>query len=508
MRVSRGFWIKVNPATQPPTTQHLTTTERTMTFRVSTFIDPNADYDHLRQVEFIDALMGRGKTTEAIRHAEEDVRTNPQACWMVCCGPLSEVETRPLENECMKEFWHRPEDSKSTKEESLLTLLQDPTVRLIALTHALWKQATTNPYLLHLVSQRRFSIVFDEVPDDWVDIYKRISPGDFQRAHIKTELAVYPDEFGRVEWLDDAISLIEGPTHVDSLIREQKRVRAYVNGKQYSVLDMPFDGALRAFRRVLVTTYLAPRSVFTAYLEMHGIPWTYCNDIVPQRRMTKADIRKLITFETGYDRQFSKWKLDSSWYKKAEREQLNEIGKAIRNIGIAHCDGDPTRLAFTAMKGRVAKTQTAPGMKAKGYTSFIHLKGKPRNDDHIDKYASCFIRCNAKASNEYRHKDVLVHAYNRYPLEPVRRFFHGYGLDFDPDHYALTEMLQWVWRSAIRDGKPIRLAILSARMRELFQTWLAENERNVVRLPTRSQPPPCVTTSHEQTLDEWLALYG
>ena len=38
--------------------------------------------------------------------------------------------------------------------------------------------------------------------------------------------------------------------------------------------------------------------------------------------------------------------------------------------------------------------------------------------------------------------------------------------------FALQEMLQWIWRSAIRDGKPIDLYIPSERMRSLLVEWL------------------------------------
>jgi len=36
----------------------------------------------------------------------------------------------------------------------------------------------------------------------------------------------------------------------------------------------------------------------------------------------------------------------------------------------------------------------------------------------------------------------------------------------------LNELLQWLWRSAIRDNQPITVSILSERMRELFDNWL------------------------------------
>ncbi len=480
-----------------------------MPFRPNNYIDPECRYDHLKRVEIVDAIMGRGKTTAAISYAEEDVRTNPHACWMVCCGPISEVETRPNENELMRGLWHRPERSKDAKnkEDSLIQLLQDPSVRLICLTHTLWKQATTNPLVLHLISRRRFNIVFDEVPDSFVETYTKIKPGDFRRAHLRGDLTVDDLDFGRVKWRDELLSEIDEATHVDSLVREQKRVRALVVKGQYTVLDMPYEGALKAFRRVIVTTYLAPRTVFTAYLDMHSIPWAYCTDVIPGRPMTKARIRGLVALEHRYDSAFGDWRMDSTWYKTASTKQLSAIGNAIRNMGDRHCEGNPERLAFTAKKKRVASTQTAPGIKARGYTSFLYEPGKPRVDDYIDKTRSCFIRCNAKASNEYRHKDVLVYAYNRFPIVPISRFFQHYGMDFDPDHFALTEMLQWVWRSAIRDGKPIHLAIPSARMRGLFEKWLMEDESNVVPFPVCSRSRD-QGSANDQTMDEWIALYG
>lgn len=43
----------------------------------------------------------------------------------------------------------------------------------------------------------------------------------------------------------------------------------------------------------------------------------------------------------------------------------------------------------------------------------------------------------------------------------------------DPEVFALSEMLQWVWRSRIRNGQPIKVCILSDRMLRLFQHWLS-----------------------------------
>lgn len=43
------------------------------------------------------------------------------------------------------------------------------------------------------------------------------------------------------------------------------------------------------------------------------------------------------------------------------------------------------------------------------------------------------------------------------------------------DSYALSEMLQFIWRSAIRDGKEIWVYIPSIRMRNLLKQWIKQN---------------------------------
>ena len=40
------------------------------------------------------------------------------------------------------------------------------------------------------------------------------------------------------------------------------------------------------------------------------------------------------------------------------------------------------------------------------------------------------------------------------------------------DKFALSELVQFVYRSAIRNGKPIDVYIPSKRMRDLFLEWL------------------------------------
>ena len=52
------------------------------------------------------------------------------------------------------------------------------------------------------------------------------------------------------------------------------------------------------------------------------------------------------------------------------------------------------------------------------------------------------------------------------------QFFSSYDIQIDQDGLALSTMLQWIWRSAIRDDKSIQIYIPSKRMRDLLKQYL------------------------------------
>ena len=59
---------------------------------------------------------------------------------------------------------------------------------------------------------------------------------------------------------------------------------------------------------------------------------------------------------------------------------------------------------------------------------------------------------------------------------PVEVYLKDYGFNIDRDAYATAELVQWVFRSAVRNGKPITIYFLNKRMRNLFTEWLNGDE--------------------------------
>lgn len=92
-------------------------------------------------------------------------------------------------------------------------------------------------------------------------------------------------------------------------------------------------------------------------------------------------------------------------------------------------------------------------------------------------YSTAFTKFNERATNKYRQRTVLVYAVNVYMNTGRKLFFYKHGVKVDEDMLALSYLVQWIWRSAIRDGKDIWIYIPSRRMREILINWIQKVEK-------------------------------
>lgn len=93
-----------------------------------------------------------------------------------------------------------------------------------------------------------------------------------------------------------------------------------------------------------------------------------------------------------------------------------------------------------------------------------------------------YIPINAKATNEYKNANILIYLVNRFINPLLYNFIKNYcstGIDFSLDLYSLSELVQWIWRSTIRDNKPICIYIASERMLNILLDWLNDKTDNI-----------------------------
>ena len=87
-------------------------------------------------------------------------------------------------------------------------------------------------------------------------------------------------------------------------------------------------------------------------------------------------------------------------------------------------------------------------------------------------YTKGFIPANARATNLYKDKINCAYLINMYSNPMILKFFKNKGVNINEDDYALSCLIQWLFRSAIRENKNINLYIPSSRMRNLLKKWL------------------------------------
>lgn len=87
-------------------------------------------------------------------------------------------------------------------------------------------------------------------------------------------------------------------------------------------------------------------------------------------------------------------------------------------------------------------------------------------------YSKNYLVFNSRATNKYRECKYLAYLANIYMNVGEKLFYQSYGIEVHEDEYALSTLVQWIWRSAIRDGGEIWLYLPSIRMRRLLTDWM------------------------------------
>ena len=90
----------------------------------------------------------------------------------------------------------------------------------------------------------------------------------------------------------------------------------------------------------------------------------------------------------------------------------------------------------------------------------------------VKSYKKAFLVMTARATNNYADRTVCAYMVNRFENPVLYNYFTRKGLSVSNELFALSELIQWLFRSAIRRNKPIKLYIPSKRMRSLLTSWL------------------------------------
>lgn len=214
------------------------------------------------------------------------------------------------------------------------------------------------------------------------------------------------------------------------------------------------------FKKVYIMTYLFEGSILKNYFDLNGVSYQICsiqNDagqykLVELFQPDMSAIKNLIHLYSEPDLNDERQKqnvLSSTWCRN-HKLQLKSIKNNIYNY---------LHNKMRAKSGQImwsCYTRHRDSLKGGGYGS-----------------KECFVEYNCRGTNKHKAKNILVYAVNVYPHTVINRFFGIHGIEVDADAYALSTMVQWIWRSAIRDGNEVWIYIPSRRMRTILTSWLS-----------------------------------
>lgn len=417
-------------------------------------------------VTVVDAVMGQGKTTAMIEYVNDHLDEN----FVVVVPTRSEVE-RYAEGIERETFC--PHLEEKSGDERLLDLFHDAVFhnKTIITTHALlerWDDESVTR-----LKRRSYTLILDEV------------------LSVVQPFAISKDDFsGLLE--TGKVSLERQPNGLDKVLASEVYEGVFnrfwtqvekgnvfrVNGEFVVWLTSP--DKLSAFDKAFILTYQFDGSEMAGWMRLYGLGYDRLTvedrRLVPYFYQSGHDFADLITIIE--DRRLNKIgnrkeALTVTWYAK-NRGQFNELKRNTRAFFRSRADTPPSQNMFATFNDYRSKLRQSPyGFTVSGGVTEKRLS---RLSDVEKAEMDCHVAFNSRATNLYRHKQSLAYLVNVFPNPVFGRLFSAAGVPFDQDRYALNTLLQWIWRSRIRDGEPIILYLPSQRMRRLLEEWLGMTE--------------------------------
>lgn len=401
-------------------------------------------------VKVCDAIMGTGKSSAAITYLNEHKDEK-----FIYITPYLDEATR-IKNNCPSLRFVEPSEKlpkyNHRKSEHTAALIKEG--RNITTTHQAFKRYTQDT--LDDIKQQGYTLIIDEN----VDVLEVF---DFHEDDLRLAIdAGYIEENNGVYTLANADYKGNALRELFSLMKSRELIKMTdKDNKSLFYWALPPE-LLTSFKDVFILTYLFTGQSLHHFMNIYNIPYEYIGiertkdggyifgeypGYTPEYVYHLKDMLHILDGERINEVGDDYYALSMSWFKKDE-DNVEQLKRNVYNC-------------VNNIWGNIPADRKLWGSYC-GESNKIKGKG----------YSKSFLAFNAKATNAYRKRDYIAYIANLFMNVDEKKYYQAHGIKVDEDMYALSIMVQWIWRSAIRDGGEVYLYIPSRRMRTLLTNWI------------------------------------
>ena len=465
------------------------------------------DLDGFKKVKILDAPCGAGKTSYAIQYMNEEIDENTKVFYVT--PYLDEVNRIKLS--CPKMDFKDPpkkfevvDDFKSQKSKSAGLLELVLRGENICTTHALLGKVSER--VIEALRAQHYILILDEVFTVVEELAQKTTVGttiaDKREEKFRTwEIIEHLKADGVVEKMEDATGLltwnderayetradIRAFQEISSLI---KRELLYEINDKIIFWTFPIELFRDIFVESFILTFQFDAQLQKSYYDFFGLQYEYYHPVL-DKSTGKYNLVK--TENRDYE---------IEWIKKIrerivinEDEKLNRIGDYwydingnLRDYNLSkswyenNADGKSNIITNSLRKSldNFFNNQAHDKRSSKRmWTTFKNFKKYFRGSRAGERN---FLSIGTRATNMYGHKTVLAYLINRFHNPDILQFFSARDIRVPVDEYALSDIIQWMFRSNLRIEREQEI--------DVFREWKTEENGDRVAVMERIKVEP------------------
>lgn len=421
------------------------------------------------KIKVLDAPMGTGKSCGAIDH----MNAHPEKRYIFATQYLDECER--VQRGCPKLNFQMTSSDEHTKSCDAVELIKAGVN--IAITHSLLGLFTIET--IEAIRGAGYTLILDEA----FEAMKRLPESESdQKMLMNRGILTVDEESGIVSWNETEYKSDGIFTETRKMIERGGVVKTSDGCMEWRYPREVFE----VFDQVFILTYMFDASPLYYYLAIEGLSFAYIGvrklpsglrEFCPvgEADQPHLDVRSKIHLIEDDDRNSIGDRYNAmsvSSYKRDLSKKGHPMIKAIRDIvrNVLRTDWNAvpkSDVMWSSFKDPAPLLKREPA------------SGNDKNRRSRLRIYGSFVEMNCRAKNQFGHIHHLIYLCNVFMPTEIKMMLSNHGILVDnstEDKYATSVMVQWIWRSAIRNGEEIWLYLPSSRMRSLLKKWIDKVE--------------------------------